>query len=568
MTKNTKEDRYNSPFGKSDLKSRAIASRTSVAKIVYYSYRKNNFGVPSNVRGEFPKADKFGIKDKASDQADPTSPIGVIEDAIANISISKSLRSASASFSISLLPTENWKRVLRPGDWIIIYLYANNDSPVFKNAQTDRKNIVLVGNIDRVSRVREKDEETDKVLLRYKVSGRNFGKVFEQTDLWFNPYAVQTKTLDTALRTAGLPLVGNPTEIVTKVIDIFLGPGSKTKLGATSPLEQWVIPEQLSKLFSEKQYKSLPSFYDILDRSYIETGLPGYKPNQMLQPGQGGNLWESMKRGSNGLINELFCEEVRDQDGNVSPSVVLRPRPYNTIYFDSQFGKKDLGVKKELKGKYKTLQDLSRESFIELAPQEVMYEDLGMDDHSRYNMVWLEARNSVNESITTYANLNLKGEGINLPLISTDSINRYGLRRFSGTLEFVYSEKATKVMNSTVNLYKAFLVQIYDFYYANHMYEQGTIETTGVLEAELGKCLKIPPEAEGEPPKIYYIEGYEHTFSFPSTWTTKFTVTRGQFDSHWRTTFIDADADDWGKTDKILEDSYLVKTKVPRKKDK
>jgi len=560
MTKKTLDNRYKPPFGKFGLETREIATRTSTSKVVYFSYRKQNFGVSSNVRGEFSEADNFGIVDKALDKRKAIA--GTIEEAIDSINIGKSLRSVSANFSITLFPTQNWRRILRAGDWIIIYLYADGETKKFKNEKQDTKNIVLIGNIDRVARVKEKDEETDKTLLRYRINGRNFGKVFETTDLWFDPYTTQTKSLDVVTRTAGLPITGSPEVLVQKLMDIFLGPGGRTKLGNTKPLEQWVIPKDLARLFSSSQAKKRASVYDIISNQGIQTGLPGYKARQMIAPGQGGNLWEAMKRGSNQLINELYCEEIRDSSGFVKPTIVLKPRPYNTLYFNSQFGG-DKHLKSYLKGAYKTLQDLAKENYVEINPAEVLYEDLGMDDHSRFNMFWLETRNTTNDSINTYAHVNKSGDGIGLPLIVRESIQRYGLRKFDGVLDFCYANNTGKTYNADTNIYKAFLVQLYDFYYANHLYEQGTIETTGVLEAELGKCLLLKSEDGGDP-KIYYIEGYEHNFKYPATWTTKFTVTRGQFLSSWEKTFIDLDSDDWGQTDKSLELNYLIKSEEER----
>ena len=63
-------------------------------------------------------------------------------------------------------------------------------------------------------------------------------------------------------------------------------------------------------------------------------------------------MWEYMEKGSNDLINELFLELVRDINGDVKPTVILRPRPYNTPFLESQFGSES-GLQSFLNGKRK-----------------------------------------------------------------------------------------------------------------------------------------------------------------------------------------------------------------------
>jgi hypothetical protein len=154
---------------------------------------------------------------------------------------------------------------------------------------------------------------------------------------------------------------------------------------------------------------------------------------------------------------------------------------------------------------------------------------------------------------------------IKLPMISRESIERYGLKRFEQEIDFCYLEGTTSTKSLAVNLYKAFMAQIYDFYYANHLYEQGTIETYGVLEAELGKCLKVIPENDYERVKLYYVEGYDHSWSSLGKWTTTWTLTRGQFQMQgYLNVFIDQHYDDFGADDEMIDTSYLVRSKTER----
>jgi len=562
MTKDRAYDRHGTGFGIFPIPNRTINTRSSTARVVVFPYSKQNFGTASNVRPlKFSSSQVLHTSDR--DEFGSNKSYIEIDSEIDKIGISKNIRSPSASFNISLLPSRNWKYLINPGDWLLIYLYHGE----LDDYDETTVNMVLCGNVDRVSRVKEKDEETDKTLLRYRVSGRNFGKVFETTEVFFDPYQTNQNILDETLRDNGLELGGSPDDLVKQYLDVFLGPGAFLKTGRTSPLGQWKIPKVLNSIVASSfSGDFLPtvdrSFYDILDQK-IDSGLPGYKARQMIGLGGDGNLWEAVKRGSNSLVNEVFCEEIRDSSGYSTPSIVLRPRPYNTVFFDSQFGG-NLLLKAKLSGAHTTLQDLASSSFVEIDPAEIIFEDLGMDDHSRFNMIWLSTRNYTNDTHSYYGNQ--ASNGVGLPMILRESIERYGLRRFDNTMEFAYLLQGLKENTADIQIYKAFIAQIYDFYYANHLYEQGTMETSGVLEAELGKCLRIRTEDPLlEPEKIYYIEGYEHNFTSLGKWTTTFTLTRGQFNtSIGAEVFIDQTLQDFGNIDTVNDPHTLVKSKVDR----
>ncbi len=159
--------RKNAPFGAFPIGRRDPASRTSYARAVVYHYNKQNFGQASNVRGLFSSELLSGPF--------ATSKV-VLESEIDSLNIRKSISQPSGTFEMNLFPTQNFKRSICPGDWIILYLFSNQEA--FKLASTEEvsptflQNGVLVGNVDRIARVVEKDEETDKTTVRYRVSGR------------------------------------------------------------------------------------------------------------------------------------------------------------------------------------------------------------------------------------------------------------------------------------------------------------------------------------------------------------------------------------------------------------
>lgn len=555
-----------SPFGQFSLKNRVVASRTSYATAVIFHYKKQNFGIPTNTKTPEERKNVEDAKIVSVERF-------VIEEEITSMRISKSVSQASGTFDLRLMPSQNWKQSIAPGDWVMLYIHSSHGlKDYFEKNQQDSKNLVMLGNVDRIARSLEKDQETDKVMNRYVVSGRGFGKVFEDTDMWFDPHSVQSDTLNkVALTTAGFQLVGSPDSMTKALIDIFLGPGADIpSLKARIPdFQNWQIPARLAQVFNKKS-KPYPKFYDILTQE-IDSNLPGYKVRQMLTLNSNGSLHDVMERSTNGLINQLIYEEVRDNNGNVFPTVILKPRPFNTPFFESHFGKYENEKKKAfaaIKNKYTTMQQLGRKNYVEISQAEVKYENIGRDDHSRFNLFYLSTSLNTENSLAYNANFNRK-LGIANPLLAKASIQRHGLKRFEQTLEFCYTQAIDGASSPNIELYQGFMAQLYDMHFANHLYDAGTIETSGVLEAELGKALVVLPDSnkltKGSkkklPPKVYYIEGYEHNWSFPHAWTTTFTLSHGQFlvDSGDKI-FIDAAGDDFGQPDSQIDLGYLAKT--------
>lgn len=532
------------PFNSAPIGIRNPRSRTSYVSVVVYHYVKQNFGTPSNIQSQS-QIDQLTTEMKKV-------KIEILEEEVTSCTVSKSLSNPSSSFEFQILPSQNWKQKISPGDWVLIYIHGKSGQPKSQFlSKQGTKDLIMVGNIDRVARSLQKDEATDKTLLRYVVSGRNFGKVFEETGMWFNPTVVNQKELnEVTLASAGVPVTGTPDTMVKALTKVFLGLGGQLGDVKFADNKVWFIPSELSKLFGGSESR----FYGILAQK-ITSNLPGYCPRMSFTAGSTGGLYDILSRSSNSIVNELFFEESRDSNGNVKPTMVLRPRPLNSIFFESNIPNKGA-----LNGKYKKMQDLSTTDFIEISQSEILYENLGKDGHSRFNHFYLSTQNNFEFAFT-----DPQGTGkISNPTVSVPSIRRHGLKQFTANIDFCYALDSKGNPAPERALFEAFMGQVYDMNYANHLYDTGTIECTGVLEAELGKVLKILPEGKSLP-KIYYIEGYEHSWKYPSTWRTTFSLSHGQFQTtDFNKTFIDASASDFGIPDDLLDRSYVAKTIVSK----
>ncbi len=567
----TLDQRVRAPFGSFSIAERRIATRTTFCRVRYFHYLRQNFGVATSINPST-ISDVFQVRE------------GTIQESeIQSATVSKSINSPSGRFNLTLFPSQNWKGVLSPGDWVAIYFYSSIED-LRRNESNNLKNLVMLGNIDRVARTKVKNEDTDKIELRFQVSGRNFGKAFEETEIWYDPHATNEFLVDAALRQAGLSLLGSPDQLVSKIFDIFLGPGANIQTATvdgaggsgsssqnvrTSPLKQWRISSNLMNFFgltgaANALDSGTPLVYDFV-QNLIQKNLPGIKTRAMLNVDSSQSVWDYMSQNSNVQINELFLEEVRNQNGEARPSLVLRPRPLQSLFFEQQFGGNSI-YQDALNGAFKKFQDLARESFVEISQAEIRYEDMGKDDHDRLNMFYIGWRDQLNYMISRAADLNPSGVGVGNPFFQRDSIQRHGLKKYDQILEFVETRQESKV-KPILDLLKGFIVQLYDLHSFNALYESGTIECSGVLEAELGKVLKIKSQDESQtaPDKLFYIEGYEHKWTFPSTWTTVFTLTHGQYQNTGdENIFIDLRPGDFGREDSEILRTYIAKTQTER----
>jgi len=201
-------------------------------------------------------------------------------------------------------------------------------------------------------------------------------------------------------------------------------------------------------------------------------------------------------------------------------------------------------------------------------------------------MVWLSSRESTSATTNKIAYLGQNAvDGIGLPMFQSESIKRHGLKIYDQVLEFCFSNALGKVDATAGGLYRSFINQIYDLHVYNHLYETGSVVSTGNNKARIGATLRIKDESQtgsfellgfkGDMPmskfvptdtsqdRIYYIEGYSHNWKFPDQWETEWQLTHGQFDSD-DAPFIDLREEDAGQIDSESNRRYLVKTNIPR----
>ena len=428
-----------------------------------------------------------------------TTSVKVIElkDIIA-MQLSKDINSPSGSFNLTSSSSQNWKRQVSPGDWILIYL---------KNDEEER--LKMIGNVDRVSRVEEVSGE-GILTVKYQISGRDFGKVFEKTNIYFNPFVAVSAAIDQIILKEGILLEGSPSEVITKTINLFLGKGLESVPG----LNQWFISKELkSAIFGNQaqiQIKSEgASFIDILDLSEIKEtrGYTVYESISALQ----GFLFNLLKQKSNPPINELFLELKFDPKTKITKPAVF----HGIIPFTEEKFIVDASA-----GEARKFVDLDK---VTITDKDILFSDLGEADHNRFNFIFITSSGSAYFNQEYLPDIQAAGD---IPKINIDSIKRNGLLLRADTTDMGFVLRAKKGENDFAIL-KAWNHLLAHWWENSHKLESGTMRILYNKDVYLGKVLEVTYENLQEK-FLYYIEGYNISWAYPGTLLMDLNLTRGR----------------------------------------
>lgn len=178
-----------------------------------------------------------------------------VTSSVTNLIYNKSKSNASGTFSITLKGSgpegpRNWKHILRPGDWGMIYLSQ------FGIDIESTKGLKALISIDRVSRQKIISNDGKKTFL-FKIEGRDFGKIFEKTQFYYNPYVPEKVQENLILLKSGIKITGTPEAFVRSYLDLYFGDGFVIKKGfkldeifqKLEKLDQVRIPGKIFKVF-------------------------------------------------------------------------------------------------------------------------------------------------------------------------------------------------------------------------------------------------------------------------------------------------------------------------------
>jgi hypothetical protein len=483
----------------------------------------------------------------------------VIRNDVIRCSITKNKTANAGQFQITLKRGKqvkggivknedvNYLDLINSGDWVMIYMKKSGTIDV--NSIASNSGFKMLGIIDNVRYVEVDDEATGKPRLEYVLTGQDFGKIFGM-DIFFNPLLSKQQAsavlgakflTDSATSVKGSDTPNKyitPDEAVKKLASFYLG-GGKALDSLNTTNESWYVPKSVALNFKPK-LKEKPgavSAIDIIDLSKI--GLHKYQANKLLKvsplPGgtvfkalpSEGTVWSVLQFAQNKIANEMFTELVRDSQGNLQPSLILRQLPYsnkdqhetNAFLQSQKFGAKAEQLPKTEDKTF--LVDLPQ---FKINSSEIKEKNVGKSEFERINHVLVVPR------IDDKTNLDKAYKSAaNVP-----SIQRYGISSFRAESSYVLGSK----FGDPVKACKYYLDLLVDWFFMAHQFYNGTIVIDGQDEhVQVGTNLFI--EDIGQ---LYHIEGYNHTYEIPPggnpRYTSTLTVSRGQIFKNAQARFI------------------------------
>lgn len=480
----------------------------------------------------------------------------LIRNDVIRCNITKNKTGSSGTFSLTLKrgkvviddeiqPDDvNYLDVIHPGDWIMLYIKKQgkiSKKELFSTLPSS--GLKFMGIIENVRLIEVDDPEQGSPRLEYIVTGRDFGKIFD-TSIYFNPQAVDPKTIETVLGANFLSDSANtlkgsggnrrsldkftPDFVIKKLIDFYLG-GDLDKINITH--QTWYIPPLLKNVLrpTRKVKSSGISFFDILDTSKI--GLHKYRNGKFQSastlPGSAiiqalpssGTVWSILEYLQNSAVNEMYTELSLSSDGYLKPTLVMRQCPFSNKVGPPKHAGTNPFSHSGLAGfKWRSIPRDSQKTFLvdlpkhEIVSSDIRQKNIGKTDFERINHIVVVPRPDTPLPDKLFVS------SMNIP-----SIQRYGLKSFQAQTPYV--------LNTSLGNQKAcnfFLDLMVDWFFLAHHLYNGVIVIDGVEEhVEVGTNLFIRDIEQ-----LYHIEGYTHTYELMANgktqYNTEFRVTRGQ----------------------------------------
>lgn len=531
-----------------------------------------------------------------------------ISNHIETFSFSKGMGNAAGSFSLTLQNSFDWPRWMRPGQWICVYLTGDGDLPLpaentggqgtallglaasagplasgllsqfFKptpdlplpKGPTPEQTMVMkpklrcMGIIQRVAirSITTADGASETV---FTITGKDFGTVYEETELWFNASNADGASFSNTVHSIAQQFTRNLTELLNKWYDIFLNPSNELVTSITSVKSffpvQWVLPDQMVKdLGFEINPAGQGTFGDLAGvREFSPTVFEN--PDPMPLAGLQGHCWDRLKTLSQPEFHELFTE--LSDEGN--PKLIFRPIPWANnkdkypVIGSKMMSYKDLGkgtpvsTPASLSSSIGSLSSLTAAvsaaaqsvnvslpadarttHAVPVTAKEVESFDLGPDYHARSNFFLVDAMQHSMAQINSFA-LTAKDPSGPWPLRDEADIKRHGFRpRFVNINTFTLSNGHLFGTSPAVDFMKEANHLLKDLWADAEDYYSGTMTLAGGRnEVKLGKVITTDTSFSGQGinEMMFYIEGYSDTFSVNvdgiCSWTQSLNLTRG-----------------------------------------
>lgn len=377
------------------------------------------------------------------------------------------------------------------------------------------------GLVDEVRRTRSV-AGTGATSTVYTITGRDFGKIWEMTPVWFSPQAEEnvhghvaakvftTKVDEEDTTASGDSLVlGTPSAAVRGYMVGFLE--ALEGIGRAN----WNPPRGMPRIrndvnedpsFIASLYYNSRNFLNIPEREAVDPSFVN----------AGGTLWDLAKEWSDPLFTELFVD-LFFGDGQALQGVETTPddTTMTIIFRDKPFPIMDpaTGMPTGQNSAWFALP-----TFI-IPRETIVSSNVGRSGLERFNAFFVSP--PLYQEAVNQAAIDLRG-----PLWDKDDILRHGLRRFD------VSSKYSIPGADFITMIEVQRAIVRDWYAINPYLLNGTIELgMGMPDIRIGSRAVIPGPTSDAENEQYYVESVGHNWQYGQGLKTSLGVTRG-----WRGT--------------------------------
>ena len=448
-----------------------------------------------------------------------------ISSQIKSCTVTKSMGNAAGTFSFTLSNSPgygsgDWKDIIRRGVWCVIYMSNSGALSMNKTVSAATVNdletpyIRCIGYIKRAG-VSIKTADNRALDVNFIVSGKDFGIVYEESEIWLNQFAFDSIMLKN-IRLTNIKVIADVSvdKAMKSIHDLLMYPlniaGAKVNddNSLVSIGLQWLLPTQLCKDIgftglSNTYWGNLP----VLNIQPTLLNVAISDPAQYI----GGNVWQNLKQLSIPHFHELFCE----LDDNGKPQLTFRPIPwainkagYPTLGNDVQF--------------YNQITDIALVKAVHLIES-----DVAEDDNARYNSFLTTIMSTIYSNQDNISIL----KDTKWPFHNKASIRRNGFRPMHVEVNTMTNNAQLANGAAKAALLNELNALLYDYWNYAIFAESGTVQKIGSNDVRIGKVMKFDTDVPYLSAKRYYIEGYSDTFqvsdSRQMSWTQEVTLTRG-----------------------------------------
>lgn len=344
---------------------------------------------------------------------------------------------------------------------------------------------------------------TGATTQAFQLTGRDFGKIFEITPIWFSIFTDDAISGGVSYKVFGgqTNIQGDPFATVRGFLEGFL----QELAGAGRAI--WQFPPTMPNALGGGTF--VDNLHFVSDEFSNDPARVGLNPNYLMPQG---TVWEMAQEWSDPMFHELFVDTLPPfpevnlanefEADDILHTVVFRDRPFPAVE-DGPNGE----TGKDGQWYRLPLHIIPRQSIIN--------NDVGRSGLERFNAFFMAPQ---------IAQEVVKAGAIDLyePLWSPDDILRHGLRRFD------VMSKYTSANADLLTLSSRLRTRVRDWYCINPYLLNGTINLAiGAPNIHIGNRVRIPGTHGPDFDETYYVESVDHNWSFGPGLRTSLGVTRG-----------------------------------------